>query len=243
MKELLKNIYKKILYGYKSSSAGYIKYLRKKGVTIGRNVTFYEPNTNCIDTQKGFLISIGDNVEITRGVIIITHDYSWSVYKQLYGNIVGSRAAVHIGNNVFIGINAIILKGVTIGDNVIIGANSVVTKDVPSNSVVAGSPARVIASVDEIYAKRAERYLGEAKEMFKEYYKKYNTIPDKKIFDEFFWVFEPRGGELIKEFDEKMKLTGNVEETEKAFRESEPIYDGYDLFCAQCLKEMNDKGK
>jgi acetyltransferase-like isoleucine patch superfamily enzyme len=51
---------------------------------------------------------------------------------------------VRVGNNVWIGYGACILRGVTVGDNSIIGTNSVVTKDVPPNSVVAGVPARVI---------------------------------------------------------------------------------------------------
>jgi acetyltransferase-like isoleucine patch superfamily enzyme len=51
---------------------------------------------------------------------------------------------VNVGNNVWIGYGACILRGVTIGDNAIIGTNSVVTRDVPANAVVAGLPARLI---------------------------------------------------------------------------------------------------
>jgi acetyltransferase-like isoleucine patch superfamily enzyme len=51
---------------------------------------------------------------------------------------------VRVGNNVWIGYGACILRGVTVGDNAIIGTNSVVTKDVPDNAVVGGVPARVI---------------------------------------------------------------------------------------------------
>jgi acetyltransferase-like isoleucine patch superfamily enzyme len=51
---------------------------------------------------------------------------------------------VNVGNNVWIGYGACILRGVTVGDNAIIGTNSVVTKDVPANAVVAGLPAKVI---------------------------------------------------------------------------------------------------
>jgi acetyltransferase-like isoleucine patch superfamily enzyme len=51
---------------------------------------------------------------------------------------------VNVGNNVWIGYGACILRGVTIGDNAIIGTNSVVTKDVPANAVVAGLPAKII---------------------------------------------------------------------------------------------------
>jgi acetyltransferase-like isoleucine patch superfamily enzyme len=51
---------------------------------------------------------------------------------------------VTVGNNVWIGYGACILRGVTVGDNAIIGTNAVVTKDVPANAVVAGLPARII---------------------------------------------------------------------------------------------------
>lgn len=57
---------------------------------------------------------------------------------------------VVIGNNCWIGQNAVILKGVTVGDNCIIGANSVVTRSVESNSVVVGNPARVIKKTKNV---------------------------------------------------------------------------------------------
>lgn len=51
---------------------------------------------------------------------------------------------VHIGNNVFIGMHCIVMKGVTIGENSIIGAGSIVTKDIPANCIAAGVPCKVI---------------------------------------------------------------------------------------------------
>jgi acetyltransferase-like isoleucine patch superfamily enzyme len=54
-----------------------------------------------------------------------------------------------VGNNVWIGYGACILRGVTVGDNAVIGANSVVTRDVPANAVVGGVPARLIRMRDE----------------------------------------------------------------------------------------------
>lgn len=54
-----------------------------------------------------------------------------------------------IGNNVTVGANAVIIGDITIGDNVIIGAGSVVVKDVPSNSVVAGNPAKIIRTLED----------------------------------------------------------------------------------------------
>lgn len=56
-------------------------------------------------------------------------------------------APVNIGNNVFIGTNSIILKGVAIGDNSVVGAGSIVTKSFPKNSIIAGNPAKLIGQV------------------------------------------------------------------------------------------------
>lgn len=64
---------------------------------------------------------------------------------------------IKIGNNVHIGINSIIMPGVTIGDNVIIGCGSVVTKNIPSNSVAVGVPARVIETIEEYYKKNKDK--------------------------------------------------------------------------------------
>ena len=66
---------------------------------------------------------------------------------------------VRIGDNCHIGMNALIMPGVTIGNNCIIGAGAVVTHDVPDNSVAVGVPARVIETVDEYRAKNMKDFL------------------------------------------------------------------------------------
>ena len=78
-------------------------------------------------------VYIGERSYVASGAIILTHDYSRSQYKK-----------THIGKECFIGVNAIILPGVTIGNQVIVGAGSVVTKDIQSNCIVAGNPAKII---------------------------------------------------------------------------------------------------
>jgi maltose O-acetyltransferase len=54
------------------------------------------------------------------------------------------RKPINIGNNVWVGMNSLILKGVSIGENSIVAAHSVVTKDIPENVLVGGNPARII---------------------------------------------------------------------------------------------------
>lgn len=121
-----------------------VQFYRKKGVTIGEHVRLYNV---LIDARRPFLLEIGDNVIMTN-CRVLTHDASTSIASG-YTKI----GRVKIGSNVFVGVGAIILPNVKIGDNVIIGAGTVVAKDVPSNSVVVGSPQRVISSFESFVQK------------------------------------------------------------------------------------------
>lgn len=97
-------------------------------------------------------IYIGDDLLTGRYVYIGDNSHgglSWEESKiPPISRKLKSKGEVVIGNNVWIGDKATILPGVTIGDNVIIGANSVVTKSIPSNTLVAGVPARIIKQLD-----------------------------------------------------------------------------------------------
>ena len=141
---LIKEFVKKILYGNRYSSETYIKYLKGLGVKIGERTVIFSPRETFIDEQYPWMVEIGNDVQITRGVIILTHSYDWSVVKKKYSRLYGASGNVVIKDNVFIGVNTVILKGVTIGENSIIGAGSVVAKDIPANSVAVGNPAKVI---------------------------------------------------------------------------------------------------
>ncbi len=83
-------------------------------------------------------IHVGKNTLIASRVTIMSHDHCKRINNQPL------LADVYIGKNCFIAVGATIMPGVRIGDEVIVGAGSVVTKDVPSNTVVAGNPARII---------------------------------------------------------------------------------------------------
>lgn len=128
---------------------GSVAYARKKGVTIGEQCRIYIKNWG----SEPFLISLGDDVTVTSGVKFITHDGSTCLVKDAQGKRYQRFAPIQVGSHVFIGVNSIIMPGVSIGSKVVIGAGSVVTKDIPDNSVAIGVPAKVVSSFADYQAK------------------------------------------------------------------------------------------
>jgi acetyltransferase-like isoleucine patch superfamily enzyme len=82
-------------------------------------------------------IVIGSDCAISWDVLITDSDEHWQEHVEMV-------QPVRIGNHVWIGARAMVLRGVTIGDGAIVGAGAVVTRDVPPRTLVAGVPARVI---------------------------------------------------------------------------------------------------
>ena len=222
----------------KYNSDTYIKYLRNKGVRIGKNTIIFEPKTTFIDPSRPWLIEIGENVMITRNVTILTHGYDWRVLDGKYGNVLGSSGKVKIGNNVFIGMNSTILKGVTIGDNTIIAAGSLVNKNFVGNVVIGGVPAKVLMSLEEYYKKRLDMQKEEAKELVLEYYKVYGKIPEKEVLSEFFWLFQKRNKvELCDKFTKVMTNRPDKDKTWKKFINTKPSFDSYEKFIEYCFNK------
>lgn len=104
---------------------------------IGSN-TYLSANTLVRVAKK---IKIGNNCSISWNVTIMDSDFHNYFIDDL---LVENTKEIFIGDNVWIGNNVIILKGVTIGNNAIIAAGSVVTKDIPENAIVGGNPSRVL---------------------------------------------------------------------------------------------------
>lgn len=122
------------------------KWLVKNGMIVGRN--FKRLNGVILDPSHCWLIEIGDNVTMAPRVHILCHDASTKNFLN-YTKI----ARVTIEDNVFLGAGTIVLPGVTIGSNSIVGANSTVTHDIPPNTVVAGSPAKKLCTLEEYLQK------------------------------------------------------------------------------------------
>ncbi len=126
-----------------------------KGVTYGKNTIFYSVKFS--RSSKGDKFIIGNNVCLT-GCTLLGHDASPAMFikdlqvlEDVYRN--GSRRSyrreITIGDNVFVGVGAIILPGVIIESNSIVAAGSVVTKNVLSGTIVGGNPAKKIGGIDE----------------------------------------------------------------------------------------------
>ena len=144
-------IRKSIAKARKKKTNAYISSLMQKGLVIGDNAQIMEPFF--LDPDHCFLISIGSNCTLAPNTRLIAHDASTKLHLG-YTRI----GRIIIEDNCFIGASTIVLPNVTIGKNTIIGAGSIVTKSIPSNSVAAGSPAKVISSL-EAYLSRFKRMI------------------------------------------------------------------------------------
>ena len=208
-------------------------YLKEQNVSVGEGTIFYNPGTITIDTSRPCLLQIGKHCKITSGVVVLTHDYSRSVLRRVYGEVLGEAGKTVIGDNVFIGMNSIILMGSKIGSNVIVGAGSVVSGRIPDNVVVAGNPARIIRTLDEQYRIRKIRVVDEAVLYTQEFERMYGRVPDIRELDPFYHLFMPRDMEEVRKHGLRMKLGGdNEEEIIHAFLNSEAMFDGYEGFMA-----------
>lgn len=108
-------------------------------------------------TKEAFLVEIGDNVTISINVTFVTHD---NCVKLLLPNYSDCFGKIKIGNNCFIGENAMLLYGVTLADNIIVAAGAVVTKSFfESNIIIGGNPARIIGNWDDLRNKIADKAI------------------------------------------------------------------------------------
>lgn len=114
-----------------------------KHVHFGDNV-YANFNLTLVDDTD---IYVGDKVMFGPNVTVATAGHP--INPELRYQAMQFNIPVHIGENVWIGANAVILPGITIGENSVIGAGSVVTKDIPANVVAVGNPCRVLREIGE----------------------------------------------------------------------------------------------
>ena len=123
-------------------------FYRATGMKIGKGTKIAA--TVDVDQSAPELITIGENVWITRGVMLLCHQRNLAEYE------VGKPVMecelkyqpIVIKDGAHIGIGSIVMPGVTIGEGAIIGAGSVVTRDIPAYCVAVGVPARVIKTFE-----------------------------------------------------------------------------------------------
>lgn len=136
----IKFLYKRIFYTPQ-------QYAQKIGVKFGENCWI---RTRYFGSEP-YLITLGNHVQVTDGVKFFTHGGAW-IFREKYPNI-DFFGKIVIGNNVYIGNNALIMPGVTIGNNVIIAAGAVVTKSFGDDVIIGGNPAKEIGDCNKLLEK------------------------------------------------------------------------------------------
>lgn len=167
--ELMAEKYKRmdLLFEYNalkpSSQAKRMELLRRMLAEVGENVCIESPFHSSFGGMNVHLgdnvyanfnlvlvddadIYIGSHTKIGPNVTIATASHPISPEERLHARD-SINAPVHIGENCWIGANAIILPGVTIGDNSVIGAGSIVRKSIPANVLAVGDPCRVLRNI------------------------------------------------------------------------------------------------
>jgi len=125
------------------------EYFRRQGARIGERNRLEVRSLGA----EPHIVSIGNHCTIALNVKFLTHDGAVWVFSEEIPDI-QKFGAITIRDNCFIGIDSIVIGNVIIGPDAIVGAGSVVTKDVPTGTIVAGSPAKKISTIEE-YRKKA----------------------------------------------------------------------------------------
>lgn len=168
-------IFERIKNYYWNNLASCEALARHLGAKIGVNCLI---NTRFWPTES-YLITVGNNVQITRGVSIYTHGGGNAIRREhpdfdVFGRVV-------IKDWAYIGAFSQIMPGVTIGEGALIAAGSVVTKSVAPHTVVGGNPARVICTTEEYYQRNKVFNAGTKGKLFKEKKDILLSLPEEKF--------------------------------------------------------------
>jgi acetyltransferase-like isoleucine patch superfamily enzyme len=153
-----------------------MKRLQKNGLRMGKNIIVF--NSEDDYGYNPHLISIGNNCVITSGVKFITNP--GIINNGFQGRNKAEdlkQAEIIVHDNCFIGLNAIIMPGVSIGPNVVVGAGAVVMEDIEPDRCVAGNPAKVTCTL-QFY----ERICKKNQTLH------YNQKTKQAVLQQFFWT-------------------------------------------------------
>lgn len=165
---MVKSIIKKIAFKTGRLKRLYIRFCEPSGYEYAEFLrkwgNFYSIGEGCsIRTYTNItnppLTRLGNNVQLSN-CNLFGHDGSIAFLNKAYGKKLDRVGKIDIKDNVYIGHGAIVLPGVTIGPNALIAAGAIVTKDVAPDSIVAGSPAKVIGSLNKL-VERLEKKTAE----------------------------------------------------------------------------------
>ncbi len=133
-------------------------WLKKAGLKLNGTPRFIAKSVQFDDFKR---ITIGDRFVASMNVHFLTHDYSYTTalisINEKPTTDIGVLRKIVVGDNVFIGMNTIVLPGTTIGNNVIVGAGSVVRGVVEDYSIIAGNPAKIIGDIRDFAEKLKQR--------------------------------------------------------------------------------------
>lgn len=237
---IIKRIIRKLKPRKAITSESFLSSLRNKGIKIGNGTVAFFPQNIIIDVTRPELIEIGNNVLLNYGTQIIAHDWvSWSFINK-YNDFIPSHGKIKIGNNVWLGRNVTILKGVTIGDNVIIGAGSIVNKSIPSNSVAVGSPAKVVCTFEEYYAKRQKQYVDECFEYANAILDSGRTPTKEDFYDDYPCFVDASN---MHEYDYPYtRVFKEPEQLEAWKKHHKKMFNGFDEFLKEVYRRRNENG-
>lgn len=158
MRTLLKKFITQLALKDSKYMGFYLRFCRPNGIDYAKMLkhhkAFFSMGENCsiiLDTHVGDAkyITLGDNVRLAS-CVLMAHDGVVNMLERAYGVKLDAVGKIVIGNNVFVGHRATVMRGVTIGNNCVVAAGAVVVKDVPDNSVVGGVPAKFICTTEAL---------------------------------------------------------------------------------------------
>lgn len=210
------------------------------GVKIGEGTVIFEPRKILIDISRPELLEIGKYVFLHGGTTILTHDWASWCFVNSDAEFYPSHGKVKIGNNVWLGRDVTICKGVSIGDNCIIGTKSVVTKSIPSNSIAVGIPAKVIGSYEDYMSKRSKQYVEEAVEYAQSIIDS-GREPGINDFKDDYPCFVD--GSNYQDYDYPYSVIFNQVQFEQWKMCHKKVFDGFDDFIKYVKNRNNERDK